>query len=265
ALPQLTGVIHTAGVFEDSLLGGHRWERFERVFAAKVQGSWNLHALARDHELDFFVLFSSAMTLLPNLGMSNYVAGNAFMDVLAHYRHQQGLPAVSIAWGPWEDVGMAVSVGARRKEQWAAFGLKPLLERDVLDALDCLMGPADGGAMAHAGVMTLDWKTFARHMSGPVLKFHAGLIPAMEEKAAATLEKPETVSLLDMLAGVEAGKRLNALERWLRELVAAIMGFDRANQLDMEEGFFQQGMDSLTAMELRGRLQGELKEPLPTT
>jgi acyl transferase domain-containing protein/NAD(P)-dependent dehydrogenase (short-subunit alcohol dehydrogenase family)/SAM-dependent methyltransferase/acyl carrier protein len=264
-LPPLKGVIHTAGVFEDSLLGGHRWERFERVFAAKVQGSWNLHRLTRDHGLDFFVLFSSAMTFLPNLGMGNYVAGNAFMDVLAHYRQQQNFPAVSIAWGPWDDVGMAAGVGTRRKGQWAAFGLTPLAERDVLDALDRLVGPADAGAMVHAGVMNLDWTIFARHMSGPVSKFYGGLIPAREEKAVANQEKTGAVSLLDMLSGLETGKRLHALEGWLRELVAAIMGFDRADQLDMEDGFFQQGMDSLTAMELRGRLQGELKEPLPTT
>ena len=81
----------------------------------------------------------------------------------------------------------------------------------------------------------------------------------------ANQEKTGAVALLDLLASVEPGKRLDALEGWLRELVATIMGFDRADQLDMADGFFQQGMDSLTAMELRGRLQGELKEPLPTT
>ncbi len=264
-LPPLKGVIHTAGVIEDSLLNEHTWERFEHVFAAKVLGSWNLHTLTRECELEFFVLFSSAMTFLPNPGLSNYVAANSFMDLLAHYRQHLDLPAVSIAWGPWDDVGMASAVGVKRQSQWAAFGLKPLEEHNALDAFDRLIQPMDTQAMPNAGAMSLDWQTFARYFSSSVSQFHAGLIPAEEEDTVVSFQKTSAVILLDMLTQMVPEKRQDALIIWLQEIVAGVMGFDQVKQLDMEDGFFQQGMDSLTAVELRGRLQRELNGTIPAT
>ena len=83
------------------------WERFNKVLAPKVQGGWNLHTLTQDKPLDFFILFSSAASLLGSPGQANHVAANTFLDTLAHYRRSQGLPALSINWGVWSDIGAA--------------------------------------------------------------------------------------------------------------------------------------------------------------
>lgn len=265
-LPPLKGIIHTAGVFEDSLLGGHKWTHFERVFAAKVQGSWNLHLLSRRYKLDFFVFFSSAMTLLPNPGLSNYVAANAFMDAMAHYRQALDLPAISIAWGPWDDVGMAAAVGKKRREQWSAWGLTPLSTDDALNTLDSLMYRQDTRSIAGAAVMDIDWKTFAGYHSDRVSHFYGDLIPVAKNDTAVNLNRTSSEKdLADILKKTPLQERTHALNNWVQKRAATIMGFDTPHQLNMQEGFFQQGMDSLTAMELRSQLQGELKVTIPAT
>src|SRR5690606_30530681 len=106
-MPPLRGVIHSAGVLDDGALLQQSWSRFRTVMAPKVVGSWHLHQLTRHLPLDFFVLFSSGAAVLGSPGQSNHAAANAFMDALAHCRRAQGLPAVSINWGPWAEVGAA--------------------------------------------------------------------------------------------------------------------------------------------------------------
>jgi NAD(P)-dependent dehydrogenase (short-subunit alcohol dehydrogenase family) len=105
--PPLRGVVHAAGVLDDGILTQQTRERFERVMTPKVDGAWNLHGLTQDDELDFFMLFSSGASVLGSPGQANYVAANEFLDALAHYRRAAGLPATSINWGAWAEVGLA--------------------------------------------------------------------------------------------------------------------------------------------------------------
>ena len=106
-MPPLSGVFHAAGVLDDATLLQQTWDRFARVVAPKALGAWNLHRLTEHLPLDFFVLFSSAAGTIGSPGQSNYALANSFLDGLAEYRRQRGLPALSIAWGAWQDVGMA--------------------------------------------------------------------------------------------------------------------------------------------------------------
>ena len=101
----LRGVIHAAGTFDDGVLLEQRWERFEKVMAAKVAGAWNLHQATRGIPLDFFVAYSSGASLLGSTGQGNYAAANSFLDGLAGYRQSLGLPGLAINWGPWAEVG----------------------------------------------------------------------------------------------------------------------------------------------------------------
>ena len=103
----MKGVIHTAGIVKDNILSNMNWSDFSDVLGPKMQGSMNLHLLTQDRQLDLFVMFSSVAALLGNPGQASYAAGNAFIDALAHKRHLMGLPAISINWGPWAEVGMA--------------------------------------------------------------------------------------------------------------------------------------------------------------
>ncbi len=138
-MPPLRGVIHVAGIFDDRVLLRQDWERFRRVLAPKVRGSFILHHLTRAMPLDFFVVFSSGASFLAPVGLGNYAAGNAFLDSLAHHRRRLGLPAVSIGWGPWKKTGMAEAVGDRRESQWTQAGFSTMTPEQGLEMLERLV------------------------------------------------------------------------------------------------------------------------------
>src|SRR5262249_49332217 len=107
----LAGIIHAAAVFDDGFLIHYDRNRFKAVTRPKIDGSWLLHTLTTDVPLDFFVLFSSVAAQFGSAGQGSYCAANAFLDVLAQYRNTLGLPALSINWGPWAEIGRAAAGG----------------------------------------------------------------------------------------------------------------------------------------------------------
>lgn len=121
-MPALRGIFHAAGVLQNSLLLQLTSERLRAVMAPKVRGAWNLHLMSLGKPLDFFVLFSSVIALLGSPGQGNYAAANSFLDALAWYRECIGLPALSINWGPWSEVGMvAAKANGSGLVGWQAF------------------------------------------------------------------------------------------------------------------------------------------------
>lgn len=119
-MPPLRGVIHAAGVLDDGALLNLDAARMKTVMAPKVDGTWNLHQATLNIPLDFFVLFSSVVSVLGSPGQGNYAAASAYLDAMAYYRNHMGLPAISINWGPWADVGLAAEATERLKEQNAS-------------------------------------------------------------------------------------------------------------------------------------------------
>ncbi|MFM9067442.1 MAG: SDR family NAD(P)-dependent oxidoreductase, partial [Planctomycetota bacterium] len=122
-LPPLRGVFHLAGVLDDGILREQNRSRFDRVLAAKALGGWYLHELTSSLPLDYFVLFSSAASLLGSPGQGNYAAANAMLDGLAHARRALGLPGTSINSGSWSDVGMAARLKESQGSRWAEAGI----------------------------------------------------------------------------------------------------------------------------------------------
>lgn len=120
AMPPLRGVIHSAGVLDDGALLNLNASRMRTVMAPKVDGTRNLHETTLGLPLDFFVLFSSAVSVLGSPGQGNYAAGSAYLDAMAYRRHNLGLPAISINWGPWADIGLAAETLEKLKEQNAS-------------------------------------------------------------------------------------------------------------------------------------------------
>jgi len=247
SMPPIAGVFHCAGVFNDRMLVQHEWPLFEEVFAPKVRGSWNLHLLTRERDLDFFVMFSSAAALLTSPGMSAYIAANTFQDALAVHRRGQGLPALSVAWGPWLDTGMAGRVGRSRENQWRAHGIEPLLPDDALRHLGSLLGREHG----HIGIVSVQWPELLRLFAGHVP-------PYLETIAAGVPRDARTVesSAFERLLAMQPDERTQFLEDYLTRRIAHLLG---ANELSKTENLPLAGVDSLMIMDVLNGLRDDLR------
>src|SRR5262249_51050429 len=134
--PSLRGIFHLAGVLDDGLLSQMSWDKFGHALHPKALAAQFLDEQTRAQPLDFFVLFSSVASMLGSPGQGNYAAANAYLDGLAQQRHSQGLPALSINWGPWGGQGMAARLGEQGASRWAAVGIQLLPPTQALQVLD---------------------------------------------------------------------------------------------------------------------------------
>lgn len=258
ALPPLRGVIHAAGVLDDGVLMEQNWERFLDVMTPKVAGAWNLHHLTQDLPLDFFVLFSSAVSLLGAPGQGNYAAGNAFMDFLAHYRHTLGLPALSINWGPWSETGMAAQTN------FSALKLGMISPQQGLKILGDLLGQN----FTQVGVLPINWAEFLKQFpaDNEPLRFEKFI----KEQRQAQLEQAQQLSsqpfdLLDQLQNTSEEQRLELLVEYINHQVNKVLGISKEQPLEQHEKFQNLGIDSLMALQLRNFLEIGLNISLPST
>ena len=243
---RLTAVFHVAGVLDDGVLRNQTAARFRTVCRPKVEGARVLHELTRHMDLESFVLFSSATAALGSLAQSSYSAANAYLDALAHQRRQDGLAATSLGWGPWSGGGM---ITAQMEAASTRRGLNPLAVDDGLRALALSVA----AEVPHLVLADVDWSRFRLGYEAmgprPVLTELEGAaaVPNGESELARTLERTPL-----------AQRRAKA-RQWLRELVADVIGAADAGEVDPHRGFFELGMDSLMAVDLRNRLQAELQ------
>jgi myxalamid-type polyketide synthase MxaC len=202
------------------------------------------------------VLFGSASTLLGGAGLAGYAAANEFLPALAAYRRRLGLQAVSIDWGPWLDTGMTSRVGSSREAEWLAAGIQKLRPAHALAALaDVLAGPA-----SRVGVMEVDWERLRRHPSAAALAGFLELLPAVGTAPAAA---PSAVQ--QRIEGAPPEQRRQLLLAHVRAEAETVLGWPQGEHIRPTQGFFDLGMDSLQANELRNRLQASLGCALPST
>ncbi|MFT4623579.1 MAG: acyl transferase domain-containing protein/NADPH:quinone reductase-like Zn-dependent oxidoreductase, partial [Myxococcota bacterium] len=217
----LAGVIHAAGVLDDALVADLSPERVAAVLRPKADAVGVLDAATRQLDLELFVLFSSLAGVVGSPGQSPYAAANAVLDAVAARRRADGLPAVSIAWGPWSGGGMAAGVEARLRDRLAIHGWAPL---------------TPGAALA----------AFDRALGGP----STVVVVAAAEAAVSALPDAVPSSVVDRIVRLPHDERADAVREHLTGLATAQLRRD----LDPSQPLWDQGMDSLMAIELRNAL-----------
>ena len=257
----LTAVVHTAGVLDDGVLDALTPERFSAVLRSKAVAAANLHELTRDRALDAFVLFSSIAGTVGSAGQGNYAAANAYLDALAELRRADGLPATSLAWGPWADAGMAGDAALR--ERLRRGGLAAL---EPESAITVLQRALDEGDTAVA-VVDVDWERFPAAFGATR---PGRLLAALPEarRPAGTGEQAggdRPADLRDRIAGRTGDEARRIVLEAVRDAVASVLGHPDPAAVDVERAFRDSGFDSLTAVGLRNGLAKLTGLTLPTT
>ncbi|KJK55294.1 type I polyketide synthase, partial [Saccharothrix sp. ST-888] len=254
----LTAVVHLAGALDDGLATALTPERLDAVLRPKVDAAWHLHELTRGMDLAAFVLFSSAAGTVDGAGQSGYAAANAFLDGLAHHRRALGLPAVSLAWGFWEQrTGMTAHLSDADVVRMARSGVRPLATAEGLGLLDLAL------ASDEALLLPIGLDLPALRSAGTVSPVLRGLVRPPVRRAAAAAAAAGTA--LDRLAALAPAERDAMLFELVRTHVAAVLGHDSDMVLDPRRAFREWGFDSLTAVELRNRLGLAVGLRLPAT
>lgn len=249
--PPIRGVIHSAGVLRDQLLMQLEVASLETVQQPKVAGAWALHNCLASASLDFFVLFSSAASVVGSFGQANYASANAFMDALAFYRCGQGLPALSINWGPWDEVGMAAE--ANLAEEHRRRGMTPIPPAQGL----AILGELLSQDVVQVAVLAANWAAVKQALPPGV---DPRLLSDLLTETVQTESKEVAPGdrFVDRLLQIsEAAERETALTEHIKGLVAGVLKMDQA-RLDLYQSLNSLGLDSIMAVELKNRLETSL-------
>lgn len=263
-LAPLRGIVHAAGVLDDGTILSLDRSRLERVMLPRVNGAWNLHEFTRQEPLDFFVLFSSIVSLLGGAGQGNYTAANMYLDVFAHWRRANGLAAQSINWGVWSRVGAAAhhNTGAHNK-----FGIGTISPEQGMRMFEDLLASGE----TQVGVMPIEWDKYGNRF--PVNHIPAFLSEMYQKQHGPqdpTLYAPIAVktepNITERIRQSPPGKQRGLLESFVQNQAARVLQIDAA-RVQPPVPLHDLGLDSLMAIELRNLLNSGLAlEPkLPAT
>ncbi|MGK2879355.1 MAG: type I polyketide synthase [Mycobacterium sp.] len=246
------GIIHAAGSVNDQLLVNSGEVDFATVMAPKVAGTRVLHDTFNNHDLEFFVMFGSAGSTIASPGQGNYAAANAFLDAFAHYRQAQGLPALTIGWGPWS-VGMVEEL--KLEKIYAQRGIELITPAVGARILDRLINQTTPDVVA----ISADWSRARQAGFG-------GRLPPMfsdlGRSEVSTAEADAEGSILAVLAATAEPERPALIADHVRHIVAAV--FDCAvDDFESDDMLEDIGLDSMMAMDFRMRINIVFSIDLP--
>ncbi|EAU62087.1 beta-ketoacyl reductase, partial [Stigmatella aurantiaca] len=256
----LRGVFHLAGILDDGLVTQQDTARFRRVMAPKIDGAWHLHRLTRERPLDFFVLYSSIASLLGSPGQTSYAAANSFLDALAAHRRATGLPGLSLSWGPFSEVGLAAAREVRG-ERLQDRGMASMSTQEGETSLAAILGRDE----TWVGIVSLNvarWLDFYPTLSAST--FFSGLIGAAAASASAASVGHTHQALVAKLRATPAQLRIGQLEGVVRHQLAKVLQC-KPEAIAPQIAFTSLGLESLTGLELRNRLEAETGLRLPAT
>ncbi|MFJ4923955.1 SDR family NAD(P)-dependent oxidoreductase, partial [Streptomyces sp. NPDC088725] len=257
----LTAVVHTAGVLDDGIVGSLTTERLDAVLRPKVDAAWHLHELTRELDLAAFVVFSSVAGVFGGAGQANYAAGNAFLDALATYRQAEGLPGVSLAWGAWnQGAGMTSGLDDRDIRRAAEAGMPLLTVEQGVALFDAAL------ATGEPAVIPVRLDLSALRTQGAVPPVLRGLVRASARRTAASAAGTGAeAGLAERLSRLERAERRETLLSLVRAQAAMVLGHASGDGVDPSRAFRDLGFDSLTAVELRNKLNTATGLRLPAT
>ncbi|MCK9878437.1 SDR family NAD(P)-dependent oxidoreductase [Frankia sp. Ag45/Mut15] len=261
----LRAVVHAAAVLDDTVVDRLTARRMAGVSRVKVGGAWNLHELTRELELDAFVLFSSVTATFGLPGVANYAPGNAYLEALAEHRRARGLPATAVAWGLWADGGMVEGAAGARLRRHGLIDMHPELATKALqETLD--------HDLVTSVVLDVDWDRLAAALAGGRPTRLLDEIPALRRTPRRTssglgtsTEQNAPLALRRTLAEQPEAARLRTLLTVVGTHAAAVLGHASAAAIGADTAFRDLGFDSLTAVELRNRLNAAAGTRLATT
>ncbi|MGW2394801.1 SDR family NAD(P)-dependent oxidoreductase [Streptomyces lydicamycinicus] len=254
----LTGVVHTAGGTSDGTLGSLTGESLDTVLRPKMDAAWNLHELTQDADLSAFVLFSSAAAVLGAAGQGNYATANTFLDTLARHRRNNGLPGTSLAWGLWAETSeITKQLSDTDLRRMARGGLVPLTAEEGVALFDAALTTDTALSVP----IRLDLRALAA--SGEVAPVLRGLVPV--RRRAATAGVGAGNALRDRLVGLPQADQDRALRELVTAQVALVLGYAGSGAVEASRAFKDLGFDSLTAVELRNRMDTATGLSLPAT
>ena len=255
----IRGVIHTAGVLQYDSLLTHTPQAMSSIMRAKTVGSWLLERDLKDQPLDFVVFYSSVSAILSSPLIGSYAGANSFMDALAADRIARGLPALSINWGLWSDVGMAASFSASRDNDTrnsSAQAGATISTRRGIEALELAMRSRDG----QVAVTPIQWKDWAAlypaFARAPLFQF---LMTGTSAGVQTVVEIGASAIAVLAAAPEDRGERIHI---YVVEQVGKVLGLT-PERLDVNQPITEMGLDSLMAVELKNRFEADLRAALP--
>ena len=253
SMPPLRGVVHAAMVLDDAPVVKLDAQRIQQVLAPKILGAWHLHEQTQHDQLDHFVMFSSGTTTIGNPGQANYVAANLYLEGLALWRRQRGLPALAVGWGGIQDVGVLTRSADLQTHLQARSGVHSVSSAAALQELGRLMALG----FSRVCVAPFNLQRMAQLMPlARTLRFRY-----LTPQAATEAGGQSQITLAERLRELAPDARRAAVIETLCGLLGRILGTGAA-QVDVSRPLSEMGLDSLMAVELADSLENELGRPV---
>ena len=256
----IRGVVHAAAAIRFQALDSLTSADIDAALRAKVHGSWVLHELSRNEPLDMFVLFSSGTTVFGAKGLAAYATANQFLGALSWHRAALGMPATCVDWGAWSEIRL---LGREGHGETQRLGFRTMDDARAFEILTGLVNER----VPQCLVADLDWaqagEAYQAHGARSFLEAMVAAVPPVRANEAPI--EARSLALRAELAALVPRERRERMARVVRRELARVLGLAGPEPVDDAKGFFDLGLDSLMAVQMRRRLSALVDQPLPTS